>query len=44
MHPFLQAQLAALHETDLRVDAARGRGRSRKARGAPRGAPRGSTS
>lgn len=31
MHPFLQAQLAALHETDLRVDAARSRGRSTKA-------------
>jgi hypothetical protein len=31
MHPFLQAQLAALHETDLKADAARARGRSAKA-------------
>lgn len=30
MHPFLQAQLAALHETDLKADAARSRGRSVK--------------
>jgi hypothetical protein len=32
MHPFLQAQLAALHETDLKADAARGRGRSGSAK------------
>jgi hypothetical protein len=31
MHPFLQAQLAALHESDLKADAARARGRSAKA-------------
>lgn len=31
MHPFLQAQLAALHEVDLRADADAARGRRRAA-------------
>ena len=31
MHPFLQAQLAALHENDLRVEADAARGRKRAA-------------
>jgi hypothetical protein len=31
MHPFLQAQLAALHENDLRADAEAARGRARVA-------------
>src|SRR3954454_7206408 len=32
MHPYLQAQLAALHETDLQAEAEAVRGRSRRAR------------
>jgi hypothetical protein len=32
MHPFLQAQLAALHETDLRSEAAAARGRQQAVR------------
>jgi hypothetical protein len=32
MHPYLQAQLAALHETDLQAEAEAVRGRSRLAR------------
>ncbi|MEA2450713.1 MAG: hypothetical protein QOG63_2645 [Thermoleophilaceae bacterium] len=40
MHPFLQAQLAALHETDLRTEAAAARGRQQAAhREAGRDAP-----
>jgi hypothetical protein len=35
MHPFLQAQLAALHETDLKADAARSRGRAPKSAAEP---------
>jgi hypothetical protein len=33
MHPFLQAQLAALHESDLRAQADAARGRARGAAG-----------
>ena len=32
MHPYLQAQLAALHQTDLRADAEAARGRARPAK------------
>jgi|SRR4051812_15864878 hypothetical protein len=34
MHPFLQAQLAALHQSDLQAEAAAARGRERASRSA----------